>query len=483
MLDIPELDNLICTQLSQTDLLRCVRVSKKWHAAVTPFLWSRFSTTRQQAFARLILDDYLHEHHHQSARETHTIDQSIHPPPPSPSLPPLSKYGHCIKNLPHPTTIVECLQLIIDDSPPSQQPLDQQALQNPTLYDLMRHFYERCPVYQPDRTMSFTVDDIDGLMLRHIYKLSDSEVFLSWLWKRCSHVERLELKGVQHIPQSLVDIILTHMPNLNAILLDRIDLCNGKVDAILSKSRKGWKEVHLEEILRQLEESTVMILMEHYLTLEKLEIYYSDVVTYIKWKAVKYINWKVQILSICPNLHTFVIMDDGDSYGTSFFDARRFIDQDPHTGALKTWACESSLKTLKISITGVPRPDLNGDGVLPETYPGQGREIQGLIYDRLARLTHLKTLWLAQPYQHYIREDCLEMSLESGLPKLAGLKELKELNIECLKTRIGAQEVQWMVDQWPKLRTILGLDTQRSREAKEAVEWFKKHHWRIETSW
>jgi hypothetical protein len=63
------------------------------------------------------------------------------------------------------------------------------------------------------------------------------------------------------------------------------------------------------------------------------------------------------------------------------------------------------------------------------------------------------------------------MSLESGLHKLSGLKSLKELNIERLVMEIGTQEAQWMVENWPKLNIISGLDG-CGRDV-EAVTWLR----------
>ncbi|KAF9344683.1 hypothetical protein BGX34_005433, partial [Mortierella sp. NVP85] len=296
------------------------------------------------------------------------------------------------------------------------------------------------------------------LVLYYIYRLSSSDVFLSWLWKRWSHVERLELSCLDPLPQCLVDNLPTHMPNLNIIHLNRLYMSDEKIAELLSKSRKGWKEVHMEDTYRNCMQSTHTVLMEHCPTLERLEIH-----SCYEFNSVR----KAQILAASPNLHTFATLNSVYSSETSIFDAHSFIDQDPHTGALKTWACESSLKTLKVRIAGAPRLGSHGAserGVAQETYSGQGqefqgREIQGLVYDRLARLTHLETLWLAPPRQYRMTDerDCLELSLESGLRKLAGLNELKELGIGPMRTRIGLQEIQWMVDHWPKLRTIIGL--------------------------
>ncbi|KAF9154795.1 hypothetical protein BG015_011977 [Linnemannia schmuckeri] len=41
LLKIPELRDLLCERLSQTDLVNCVRVSKSWHQGFTPQLWSK----------------------------------------------------------------------------------------------------------------------------------------------------------------------------------------------------------------------------------------------------------------------------------------------------------------------------------------------------------------------------------------------------------------------------------------------------------
>jgi hypothetical protein len=51
------------------------------------------------------------------------------------------------------------------------------------------------------------------------------------------------------------------------------------------------------------------------------------------------------------------------------------------------------------------------------------------------------------------------------------LKSMKILDIACLKTGIGVKEVQWMVEQWPKLHRIHGISGNR-----EAVEWLRDHY-------
>lgn len=180
------------------------------------------------------------------------------------------------------------------------------------------------------------------------------------------------------------------------------------------------------------------------------------------------------VLSSCPNLHILVATLDALNAASVPIqcEASATIDQDPDTGSLKAWSCEASLRVLRVKIIGIPRPDLIGYRSTKESCPDQGREIQGQVYDRLARLTNLETLWLGHgPYivcKRYVdgKEECdgLEMSLESELHRLARLKFLRDLNVFCIKSRIGLKEAQWMIEYWPRLRIIYGLEMDATRQ-------------------
>jgi hypothetical protein len=98
------------------------------------------------------------------------------------------------------------------------------------------------------------------------------------------------------------------------------------------------------------------------------------------------------------------------------------------------------------------------------------------VYQQLGQLTRLKTLTLSWYSSLHRREQPssasatstpspslparhkFDMSLESGLQYMDRLKELHELNvrgISCLN--IGQKEVEWMTQNWPKLRRCMGL--------------------------
>jgi hypothetical protein len=73
------------------------------------------------------------------------------------------------------------------------------------------------------------------------------------------------------------------------------------------------------------------------------------------------------------------------------------------------------------------------------------------------------------------------MSLESGLHKLSRLTKLRGLSVIGMAVRISVKDVQWMVEHWPRLQVIDGLD-EGNDDGKEAVEWLKEHYPRITLS-
>jgi hypothetical protein len=105
-------------------------------------------------------------------------------------------------------------------------------------------------------------------------------------------------------------------------------------------------------------------------------------------------DYLVQVLSSCTNLHTLsnIFLLSGRLRHPTI-GAENFIDMDPATGSLKPWHCEKTLKVFGVTVTGIPRPDLKEDNVFVEAYPGQSQELHAQVYDRLARLTNLETLW------------------------------------------------------------------------------------------
>ncbi|KAG0229386.1 hypothetical protein BGX31_006196 [Mortierella sp. GBA43] len=304
---------------------------------------------------------------------------------------------------------------------------------------------------------------------------TDTGSFWSWLWTRCGHVETLEVSTVgEGNAQNLAEVIQTHMPNLDTIRLrqgdDRFRLEDEHIATLLSGPYHGWKTVDMSRNVG-IGRLSLEALTNHFPTLVELKV---DGCSGFSGESL------VQVLSSCPNLRSLVAISNGNFPSQTKFlavDAKVFIDRDRSTGSLKTWSCESMLKVLKVKIGNIPRPELTLPNTNQETYLGQGQEIQNLVYERLGRLTSLQVLWLGHdPYftagvpqneDRALQMNCLEMSLESGLGRLSGLKEMKELGMSRMRKNTGMKEIQWMKKHWPKLEKTHGLDTGNGAKESE----------------
>jgi hypothetical protein len=332
---------------------------------------------------------------------------------------------------------------------------------------------------EPDTTSSAEWSSLKELVLcpRDCVGTPQPTTFWSWFYERCDQVERIEVSKFRRgAAESISKDILKYMPRLNEITIgdgtSRYSAIKpDRVRSLLSGSRNGWKTIVLRMPVKFMFRSRGAI-RKHFPIIEVIRM---DPVSYQTSELM-------EMLSSSPNLNTFCGIA-----GRMGLNSNAFVDQDPDTSVLKTWLCESSLKVLKVGIGHIPRPELEGYGVTEEAHPGQGREIQGRVYDRLARLTNLETLSLGDIPEEVtlswsrevrIQRDCLEMSLESGLHKLSELSKLKELNVLGMKARIGIGEVQWMTEHWPRLRVLRGLD-ERDEGTKAAVQWLQEHHPKI----
>ncbi|KAK3811015.1 MAG: hypothetical protein J3Q66DRAFT_350787 [Benniella sp.] len=305
------------------------------------------------------------------------------------------------------------------------------------------------------------------LVLRKYVDSKDTDVFLSWLLRKCAGIKEFQVRRCSGIARNLVEGMLTHLPDLDVITLgDYIRGDNMRDDTmahLISGSSKGWRMVKFHSSSR-FGEATMNALAKHFATLESVDMYGCETVTS---------DHLVRVLSSCTRLHTLLCSHWRYESNQSPINAKVFVDVDPDTGSLKPWKCEKSLKVLKTQITGIPRPDLKEGAIVAEVHPGQARELHSQVYDRLARLTNLERLQLGTT-SIKPQSDCLEMSLESGLDKLSGLNKLKELNISSMHTRIGVKEAQWIAERWLRLRTITGLCENEQNE--ESKRWLRENH-------
>lgn len=166
----------------------------------------------------------------------------------------------------------------------------------------------------------------------------------------------------------------------------------------------------------------------------------------------------------------------------------------------KVWVCVG-LETFRCQVVGFSRLSMEEERVLKDIAerskgyqllsPGGGRrrpvgkELRCLeqhyrMYDRLSTLTSLRVIDLGGGYRddllslddnapyyevdgyEYLRyggpiEDSMELSLSSGLGRLAALRRIEVFGFEGVDHRIGEAELEWMATSWPRLGEMRGL--------------------------
>ncbi|KAF9922043.1 hypothetical protein FBU30_007885 [Linnemannia zychae] len=141
-----------------------------------------------------------------------------------------------------------------------------------------------------------------------------------------------------------------------------------------------------------------------------------------------------------------------------------------------SWVC-TWLVRLNIHIGGIPRPDIKvNEGGRPVKYGepldqctiAESHAIQKKIYHQISQLTLLEELYLGYTSSRSLNGDldydvdkvqrnCLEMTLESGLYLLSGLKSMRVLSVAYMAHKIEAPELDWMQANWPDFYLILGI--------------------------
>ncbi|KAK3811023.1 MAG: hypothetical protein J3Q66DRAFT_350794 [Benniella sp.] len=539
MLGIQELDDIICGHLGRHELAQCARVCKKWHSVVAPRIWSDLSwlgwygtPRRWRAFRSMVLEDYLAGQCHHGLHKQGFHTERAQPPA-------LSNCGQWIQMLPSIKELLEVLQphtlwnqsvqptahellfhlfkrcssemkvqliqydyadydsdemkLILSATLPRARSLHIQAFLEGTwsesvklggMLDQLSHTLENLridfEILGADEVHDMVGNGVESqasfkeLVLNYRSDILDAVGFCSWLWKHCSHVQKLEIDGIDRSAQSLAQTMWVYMPDLCEITLCGKDVPEGGImieadatAAILSGSRSGWKVVTVMSNAR-LGRTAMEIMKRHHPTLEKLDIHgnpgllRSDL---------------VQLLRDCINLHTFAYIDTPSRWVSdkSYVCTNMFVDLDPDTGTLRPWKCEKSLKVLQVTLEDITRLGFEEEAALAN----REREVEGLLYDRLARLTNLEVLRLRGYSSRGGRLGYLRMSLDSGLRRLSELTNLRELDVSGMDTRMSVQEVQWMVIHWPRLRSIRGF---AYGSLNTIAKWLQEHYPEVQAS-
>ncbi|KAG0098321.1 hypothetical protein BGZ93_000463 [Podila epicladia] len=182
------------------------------------------------------------------------------------------------------------------------------------------------------------------------------------------------------------------------------------------------------------------------------------------------------VLTKCSRLKSFV----GKGH---VIDAARVVEG-------PSWVCRN-IERLHLEVQGIPRTgsvaDGHGHGVSEESLVldnSKAGELSVKVYELIGQLTKLRELDLGG-YQHLpdrlehtgagdyssfertfrwvdhvhpFLSNSLELSLASGLDRLAGLKSLRQIGVQEVDLCIGEEELEWMKEHWHRLESWIGLE-------------------------
>ncbi|KAG0007015.1 hypothetical protein BGZ80_005061 [Entomortierella chlamydospora] len=224
-----------------------------------------------------------------------------------------------------------------------------------------------------------------------------------------------------------------------------------------------------------------------------------------RWTSINLYTYKVgpltaaAIVDNCRHLEALEIMNTG-SRGLSGSHLQAILSEATALRSLQAhWLLDankiaaSDILSSEWATISLEHIDLKidlprADEALPDNSAAiqASRYVQRLVLQRLGQQTKLRKLVIGGMattpatgrFGH--QRNCLEMTLESGLDELVGLKDLEELDIHHMDHRAGVPELEWMVANLPRLRTLIGMLDTLIPPSNEVRGWLETHRptWR-----
>lgn len=316
------------------------------------------------------------------------------------------------------------------------------------------------------KTLTFALSSFDNLLP---------------ILQRSPALETLVLKNLRYPTRDCVpwhifaSTIQDSCPRLTSLhLIDCPPYSDDEFSAVLGASARGWKTLGFPRRYdaygygsdaHEFGPLSTEALLKHCETLENLRIEGCDDLP----------SWAIQeVLSSAPRLRRLDAISQERWRGRNVqLDVKDIIGvRDGKSLSGKDWVC-LSLESLKIQITGIPR----------NAAEKASQHIQREVYKQLGRLTGLKQLVLGHEVEHPAtiykplegaslegthpfgvpyeerpeyrgagyQASCLEMTLNSGLGLLEGLKGLRKFEVGGMDVGSGVEEEVWRRENWPLL--------------------------------
>ncbi|KAK3810296.1 MAG: hypothetical protein J3Q66DRAFT_391411 [Benniella sp.] len=440
-LDIPEIRSMVGQYLGRSDLVRCLRVCKSWHALFVPLVWSTI-TVGPEIYSwddQPPLDAFIRHSHHLKVL---SLDIDAHHEYRSTSCPNLLRLrvnairkieSEGIDIIPVQIAPYEKLRYLniygvvmrtsqrIIWEPVHYQSLSELELRSleieptgtATFWDLCTQLvslkFDRVTVTEmPARSITF--DRLQRLQLELSSQIP-IEHQLEWI-TQCPNLTSLfwNYNVVDPTSRFMRHFVPGTWPQLSELVLAGIEFTDAQLARVIG-AMQNLKSLSVQAC--EVGSRFLEALRHHSQTLTLLGTFDCEVSTP---------SLVPKILASFPHL---------ESLSVERVMSLDIIDSPP-------WVCEDSLKVLRIGIS----------------FPlNQDTDYQRQVFQRISRLTNLKKLTL----------DCgrgidksLHLSLDNGLDQLATLKQLEKLSLLFRPEPLSVRDAEWMINNWKNLKKVEG---------------------------
>ncbi|KAK3810295.1 MAG: hypothetical protein J3Q66DRAFT_65152 [Benniella sp.] len=440
-LDIPEIRSAVGQHLSKSDLARCSRVCKSWHASFVPLVWSTTTLWEEGDGAgrnNPPLEAFLRHSHHIKYLDFNIDAPQQYSPTLCPNLLDLRVYIYQMDGsesiiMPVVTAQYEQLRRLSIWNTYMESP---RVVWKPSHHRNLSELDLILVEIEPAGTTAFWI------LCAQLVSIRFEKVSVAEMPARSITFDRLRHLDLELISQNPMEHQLewiTQCPNLTSL-----DWCYSSGGQLTS------------QFMRHLVPGTWLHLNELYLfEIEFTDAQLAQVIGAMQdLKSLTVRSCEVGscfLEALRHHSHTLISLDTTNCEVITRSLVPGILASFPHLEILYAprvmsediidsppWVCEDSLKMLYIGFLETPNQDV---------------EYHQQFFQRISRLTNLKKLWLDQGPRG---ARTLGFTLENGLEHLATWKQLEMFSSYSHASCFSVSDVEWMINNWKNLKKVWG---------------------------